>query len=125
MLSRVYLIVCGSLSLLTLAAEQPARPVCNAVTMGTLWPAQANGNAKLTNKLFNCGELKVCTRGRWKYRWSPLSVRVDQLTGSSKPAPPGCTALMNELGKVAQEAASREPIVAQGMNASAEGEASR
>jgi len=93
--------------------------------MGQLWPAQANGNAKLINKLFNCGELRVCTRGKWKYRWSPLSVRVDQLTGSSKAAPPQCTALMIELTKAEQEPATRESSVAQGINAPADGDGSR
>lgn len=96
----VYPVVCGILSLAVAVAEGPERPACNAVTLGKMWPLQANGNPQLRNKLFNCGELQVCTRGRWRYRWAPLSVRLDQLTkeGTSH-RPPACVALMEELGK--------------------------
>lgn len=106
----VYPVVCGILSLAIVFADGPERPACNAATLGKLFPTQANGNHQLTNKLFNCGELQVCTRGRWKYRWSPLSVRIDQLArdGRSQKAP-ACAALMQELGK---DGGLGQPVVA-------------
>jgi hypothetical protein len=115
--SFVYLVVCGMLSLAMSFAESPDRPACNAVTLGKLFPTQANGNHQLTNKLFNCGELQVCTRGRWRYRWSPLSVRIDQLTkGATSQRAPACAALMQELGKHENPAAEQTASVITGEN---------
>jgi hypothetical protein len=82
--------------------DRPERPECNAGTLGKLFPIQANGNSRLTNRLFTCGELQVCTRGRWRYKWSLLSVRLDQLSkDGTVRRPPACVALMDELTKEA------------------------
>jgi hypothetical protein len=129
MLSRFFnhVVICGTVSIVTAVAGQPERLACNSETIGQLWPSQANGNNRLTRKLFNCGELQVCTRGRWKYRWSPLSVRVDQLSGGSKVAPPACTALINELAtpEQVQPASGKTGTGQQGLTASVPAEAAR
>lgn len=72
-----------------LAAEAGAvRPVCKAENMGQMWPEAANHDPRALNKLAHCGELLICTRTYWHYRWQPLTVRLDQLrhrAGASKP----------------------------------------
>lgn len=94
----VYRVVCGIFSIVLALAEGPVRPACNADMLSKMWPLAANGNKQLTNRLFNCGELQVCTRGKWRYRWVSLSVRLDQLNKTGQ-APKACTALMNEVSK--------------------------
>ncbi|MBM3745160.1 MAG: hypothetical protein FJW34_05130 [Acidobacteria bacterium] len=69
-----------------LSAEQ--RPACNSLTLGQLWPSVAEQDARAAHRLARCGQLLICTRGSWRYRWRPLAVRVDQLQKGVKPQPP-------------------------------------
>lgn len=70
------------------------KPACNAQTAGKLWPDVANQDARLRKKLAHCGELELCTRGVWRYRWEALTVRLDQLRGGESIAKPaGCEIL--------------------------------
>jgi hypothetical protein len=94
MLSRVLAIalILTSASLLCLASDEP-KPVCDADTNGQFWPEAANHDSKLFKKLSRCGELEVCARTRYHYRWESMTVRIDQLRGGSQlPKPAGCEA---------------------------------
>jgi hypothetical protein len=66
------------LSLMSAAPEAP-RPPCNAATRGLLWPSQANFDSTEAVRLFRDGELTMCIRGDWKFRWESLSVNVHHL----------------------------------------------
>jgi hypothetical protein len=82
----------AALSFLCLAAGDP-KPACNAGSVGRLWPEAANHDPKLRKKMARCGELELCTRGIWRYRWESLTVRLDQLPGGSRlPKPAACEA---------------------------------
>jgi hypothetical protein len=79
-----------SASVLSFAADD-MKPVCDASTDGLLWPEAANHDFKLRKKFSRCGELEVCARGRWHFRWQSVTVRLDQLRGGSQfPKPAGC-----------------------------------
>jgi len=71
---------------LLLQAEQ--RPACNARTLGQFWPSVAEQDARAAHRLARCGQLLICTRGSWRYRWRPLAVRVDQLQKGVKSQQP-------------------------------------
>ena len=92
MLFRIYVatVVCIGLGF---GAEDP-KPACNELTAGKLWPDAANQDAKLRKRLARCGELELCTRGVWRYRWEALTVRLDQLRGGESIVKPvGCEIL--------------------------------
>jgi hypothetical protein len=75
-------------------SADPARPACNKKTAGKYWPEAANHDHKAFTKLAKCGELQMCFRDIWRYKWEFLTVRLDQLRGGShfvKPA--GCEVL--------------------------------
>jgi hypothetical protein len=72
-------------SILLLAAESAPstilpRPPCTAANAGDFWPDQANKDHKLAAKLARCGELQICSRGFFRFRWDFPTVRVDQLS---------------------------------------------
>ena len=75
-------------------ADDISKPACNAQNYGRMWPDAANHDPKMLTKLSQCGELQICTRPGFRYRWESLTVRVDQLRrGKKKPATPaGCEA---------------------------------
>jgi hypothetical protein len=82
-----------SASVLSFATDY-VKPTCDANTAGSLFPEAANHDAQLRKKFSRCGELEVCTRGRWHFRWQPVTVRLDQLRGGSQlPKPAGCEVL--------------------------------
>jgi predicted membrane-bound mannosyltransferase len=79
--------------LLMFAAAGPAKPVCNAASVGRMWPDAANDNPRMVMKLSRCGELQVCTRGAWHYRWKSPTVTIDQLReGAKRRRPASCEA---------------------------------
>jgi hypothetical protein len=106
----VHLVVWSIATLATAVGEAPSKRACNASTLGKMYPAQANSDPQVRNELFTCGELQVCTRGRWRYRWVPLSVRIDQLTKDKAHRPARCVALMQDLGTTAS-AEGTAPVV--------------
>src|SRR5205809_7399114 len=80
------------------SAADPSRPACNAQTFGKMWPDSANHSKAQLSKLARCGELAICTRGVWRYRWESLTVRLDQLRGGSKlPKPAACEVPVDEF----------------------------
>jgi hypothetical protein len=92
MLSRipVMALIVASASVLCLASDD-LKPVCDAETAGQLWPEAANHDFSLRKKFSHCGELEFCTRGKWRYHWKSITVRIDQLRGGSRlPKPAGC-----------------------------------
>lgn len=70
--------------------EESAKPACNTGNQGRLWPEAANVDRQAARRAERCGELQVCTRGVWRYRWEPLTVHVQQLAGRSSLQIPGC-----------------------------------
>jgi hypothetical protein len=54
-------------------------PNCSAKPRGQFWPPEANQDRGLLLKLARLGELHMCTRGAWRYRWESPTVHVSQL----------------------------------------------
>ena len=80
----------GASTFLCLAEDAP-RPACNSENIGEMWPEAANHDHKALLRLARCGELQMCVRNGKKFRWAPLTVRIDQLRGGSKnDKPSGC-----------------------------------
>jgi hypothetical protein len=72
------------------ASPEKTMPACSAKRRGTFWPDQANQDRNLLMKLARSGELRLCTRGTWRYRWESPTVHVGQLAKSGEvksPAP--------------------------------------
>lgn len=85
-LIRVWMILAASAA--PIPTTGAAKPVCNAQTLGRMWPDAANGNPRLMVKLSQAGELEICSRGDWRYGWKSPTVSVTQLRdrASSKKA---------------------------------------
>jgi hypothetical protein len=66
------LILAGAMSF----AGEAGRPACNSRNHGQFWPEQANLNPEEAHKLFQSGELEMCSLVVWKYKWTYLSVNV-------------------------------------------------
>jgi hypothetical protein len=72
-------------------AEEPSRPACNKKNAGQMWPDAANTDHTVRSRAARCGELQMCSRDAWHYRWEPLTVRLDQLRGGAGlPKPAAC-----------------------------------
>jgi hypothetical protein len=72
-----------AIPLLCLAADD-SRPACSSENHGRMWPEAANHDPKLLARLVRCGDLLICVRGPWHYRWEAPTVRVDQLASHAK-----------------------------------------
>src|ERR1700731_4502308 len=94
-------------SLTGLAADS-SQPACNAQNYGRMWPEPANHNPKLVTKLSQCGELQICSRSSWRYRWKSLTVRIDQLQ-RGKPKPPRTAACEAVLAEVDEAVDTSQP----------------
>lgn len=79
-------------------AETFARPMCSAAIRGRYWPESANSDARAARKLAQCGELDVCTRTVWRYKWESVTVNVRQLGKTPQDPTPACVAVMAEFG---------------------------
>jgi hypothetical protein len=62
------------------------KPACNAAHQGMFWPEEANTSQEAQQKLTRSGELEMCSRTPWKYRWQHLSVNIKALE-AKHPAP--------------------------------------
>ncbi len=60
-------------------AEDLSKPACNASIAGQFWPEEANSNREAVRRLFQLGELEMCVKTAWKYRWEQVSVNVRDL----------------------------------------------
>ncbi|HLK19418.1 MAG TPA: hypothetical protein VKT81_10690 [Bryobacteraceae bacterium] len=90
----VFRILALALLLASTAVFADDRPACDASTSGLFWPEAANHDSKLRNQFSRCGDLEICARGRWRFHWKSLTVRLDQLRGGSQmPKPSGCEVL--------------------------------
>ena len=90
---------------LCLAADA-SRPRCNKKTAGQMWPDAANHDQQLQARLARCGELQMCVREAWRYRWELLTVRIDQLPGGSGLGKPAACEISLELVDHSRESAS-------------------
>jgi len=79
--SALLLLSCYAISL---AADAPMRPPCNAENAGRFWPDEANDNPKFAAALMPYGYPEVCTLRDGKYEWRSLTVSVKQLRKDSK-----------------------------------------
>jgi hypothetical protein len=57
-------------------APHGAKPACNAKIQGQFWPEAANSDRFAARKLFQSGELEMCSLAVWKYRWEHISVNI-------------------------------------------------
>ena len=64
-------------------------PGCSAKLRGQFWPPEANQDRGLLMKLARMGELRMCTRGAWRYRWESPTVHVSQLGKGGDQVPHG------------------------------------
>ncbi len=55
------------------------RPVCDADTVGLMWPNEANLSPLALHKLARTGQLWLCIRHPSRYKWDKPSVSVSQL----------------------------------------------
>jgi hypothetical protein len=83
----------GSLSICTamLASVGLAfadQPPCGKDELGRFWPDKADKNPVLAMQLARNGDLQVCSRSGWHYRWMQPAVRVDQLRSKRWKDPP-------------------------------------
>jgi len=102
-----WMAVCILLGATAAIAADPSRPACNKSNAGKLWPEAANHDHKALTKLAHCGELQMCIRDVWHYKWDSLTVRVDQLRGGSHFAKPaGCEVLPEPAQAPAESVAS-------------------
>ena len=62
---------------LVLAPDE--RPACIANTVGNFWPKEANSSSETLKLLASDGELWMCKRGRWSYKWERPVVTLEQL----------------------------------------------
>jgi hypothetical protein len=69
-------------------AQETAKPVCNAKTQGQFWPTEANSSPEAARRYTQSGELEMCARGVWKYKWEHLSINVHALAKSKQAATP-------------------------------------
>jgi hypothetical protein len=69
-------------------AQEAPKAVCNAKTQGQFWPAEANFSPDAARRYTQSGELEVCARGVWKYKWEHLSINVRDLAKSKHLATP-------------------------------------
>jgi hypothetical protein len=69
----------GFLGLLLLQKPIDERPACNADTVGLMWPNEANLDPQALYRLSRAGELWLCTKHPWRYKWEKPSVSVAQL----------------------------------------------
>lgn len=68
------------------AAQDTERPACDQARRGQLWPSGANQDRTALKQALHCGELKICSRGLWKFRWEAVGVPMWQLAGQQAPA---------------------------------------
>jgi hypothetical protein len=69
----------GILSIFLLQEPVEERPVCDADTVGLMWPNEANLNPQALQKLAKSGELWLCTKHPWRYKWEKPAVHFAQL----------------------------------------------
>lgn len=80
-------LICSLLLLADLpgrGGELDKRPSCNADQLGRFWPASANDSRQSVYELSKTGELELCTRGIFRYRWEALTVSYKDLLGAAK-----------------------------------------
>lgn len=74
----------GLLSIFLLQEPTEERPACDADTVGLMWPNEANLNPQALHKLARTGDLWLCTKHPWRYKWDRPSVSVSQLKKERK-----------------------------------------
>jgi hypothetical protein len=67
-------------------AGENRRPVCNAKVQGQFWPEEANSDRDAARRLYQSGELEMCSLQVWKYKWEHISVNVRDLGKSKRTA---------------------------------------
>ena len=79
-------------------AGQPEQPECTKEIQGHFWPDAANSDHEVARRLYQSGELQMCSLTpskyytTWKYKWLFVSVNVrdfgkDKHPEAAKPAP--------------------------------------
>jgi len=81
------LLICAAL-LACVGVALAEQPRCNKDELGKFWPEEANKNPVLAMQLARNGDLQVCSRSGWHYRWMQPAVRVDQLRSKKWKDPP-------------------------------------
>jgi len=92
----------ASILLLAMAAFGQEKPVCGENNRGQFWPSEANSDRVVLKQALNCGELRICSKGLWKYRWETVGATYWQL--AKQPAPAAC--------KLAEPAGEPETLAA-------------
>lgn len=66
-------------------AAESERPHCDSKHIGLFWPEAANADTSAMQAFVKSGDLQVCSRTpEWRYRWSQVSITLDQLKRKSK-----------------------------------------
>jgi len=62
------------------SSQQAEKPVCSGRNTGLFWPEEANVSKDAARKLYQTGELELCSQVKGKYRWQHISVNVHDLS---------------------------------------------
>jgi len=79
-------------------ADQPTQPECNAANRGHFWPEEANSDRALARKLYQSGELEMCSLVPpkytiyWNYKWLHISVNAHSAAKTKTAQPSKVTA---------------------------------
>jgi hypothetical protein len=60
------------------------KPACDAKSLSKFWPDAANSDPRTLFDLSRTGQLELCTRGTFRYKWRPLTVSYQELRASGK-----------------------------------------
>ena len=55
------------------------RPPCGVEHAGQLWPDAANHDSGLLLRLAREGNLRICSKGLWKFQWQSPTVSLRQM----------------------------------------------
>lgn len=75
------------LATFALAGSTAVRPECNKSMAGKLWPPTALKDKETFRQLSQSGELQVCARTTWHYRWQSLTVNARDLHKKGEAGP--------------------------------------
>jgi len=76
--TAIFVVVLGVGLLMPCPAETGAahKPACNSRHQSQLWPDEANHSPGVARRLYQHGELEMCSLVVWKYRWQNVSVNI-------------------------------------------------
>jgi hypothetical protein len=60
------------------------KPACDAKSLSKFWPDAANSDSRTLFDLSRTGQLELCTRGTFRYKWRALTVSYQEIRATEK-----------------------------------------